>query len=296
MSRTVFRSRHASVALALQVRLHRSSVVDANCHRFAIKTILACGFLLFWPLGIAAAEAAHYFVTLPPHASLPSDRECAADIAPSNWEPRPDNYAANHRQPTALALMTFHLHPVKGSFAPIRDFLRVNGSYTGTTDQILRWAACKWGIDENVVRAEAVVESHWRQSDLGDQTTNIFLCPPGSGFPGAWNGSFCMQSYGILQMKFHDFGGWPWSKDSTAFNADFRMAYQRACMNGDISYLPQEIPAFGYPRYPEGTSDQMLWGCMGDWYSGSWYDSGSLDYIAQVKKALVQKLWLQPGF
>jgi hypothetical protein len=32
---------------------------------------------------------------------------------------------------------------------------RINGHFTGTTAQILRWAACKWGIDQNMVFAQA---------------------------------------------------------------------------------------------------------------------------------------------
>lgn len=260
-------------------------------------TLLVLTFLFAcWPGGRVWAQSSRYFTTLPPHASLPSDAECAAEIAPSSWEPRPQNYAANHRQPGRLALLGFYLQPVKGTFVPIRDFMRVDGAYSGTTDQILRWAACKWGIDENVVRAEAVAESHWWQNGTGDRTSDISLCPPGDGFPGAWNGSYCMQSYGILQMKFHDFGGWPWSKDSTAFNADFRLAYQRACMNGDINYLPQRVPVAGYPTYPNGTTEQMLWGCMGDWYSGGWDDPPALGYIAEVKQALAGKVWQRPGF
>lgn len=35
----------------------------------------------------------------------------------------------------------FHAFPVKGSFVPPSDFLRVNGQFIGTTDQILRWGA-----------------------------------------------------------------------------------------------------------------------------------------------------------
>jgi hypothetical protein len=31
------------------------------------------------------------------------------------------------------------------------------GDDEGTTDEIIQWAACKWGIDTDVVRAQAVV-------------------------------------------------------------------------------------------------------------------------------------------
>lgn len=195
-----------------------------------------------------------------------------------------------------MELVGLHLAPIKGNFAPISDFVRVDGKFSGTTDQILRWGACKWGIDEDVVRAEAVAESHWRQADVGDESHDTAQCPPGSGFPGAWDGTSCQQSYGIMQIKFSSFGGWPLSKDSTAYNVDFRLAYQRACMNGDITYLGDQAPAGDYPRYPNGTIDQMLWGCMGDWFSGSWYDAGAIHYIAEVKQDLADRTWTKPGF
>jgi autotransporter family porin len=36
---------------------------------------------------------------------------------------------------------------------------RVTGNFTGTTDEIIQWAAHKWGIDEDVVRSVATAES-----------------------------------------------------------------------------------------------------------------------------------------
>jgi hypothetical protein len=242
--------------------------------------------------------AATHFSTLPPHAALLSGARCATAVltSGSSNEVRPANFAANHTEPTASQLAAYYAMPIKGTFAPFGDFQRVDGQFTGTTDQILRWGACKWGIDEDVVRAEAVAESHWRQDAAGDATSDRSLCPPGSGFYGAWNGTRCMQSYGIMQVKFSSFGGWPLSKDSTAFNVDQRLAYQRLCMNGDINYLARRVPAPGNPVYPGGTSDQMLWGCMGDWFSGGWFDPGALRYIAEVKSDLANQVWLKPAF
>jgi O-antigen ligase len=266
----------------------------------AIGGLLAVFVMIALPLAALAQSAplGAHFGTLPPHAALPSGAQCAQAVraAANSWEPRPGNDAANHTVPTVAQLAGFHLAPIKGEFAPVADFARVDGSFTGTTDQILRWGACKWGVDEDVVRAEAVAESHWRQDNAGDRTSDLSLCPPGRGFPGAWNGSTCMQSYGIMQMKFRSFGGWPLSKDSTPFNVDFRLAYQRLCMNGDINYLARQAPAADYPRYPLGSTDQMLWGCMGDWFSGSWTDPGALKYIAEVKEDLAQRPWTRPGF
>ena len=42
---------------------------------------------------------------------------------------------------------------------------RVTGAHVGTTDENIQWAACKWGISDNVLRAIAVRESTWTQYD-----------------------------------------------------------------------------------------------------------------------------------
>ena len=44
----------------------------------------------------------------------------------------------------------------------------VNGRYKGTTDNIIEWAAYKWCLDQEVLRAVAVVESWWEMSVVGD--------------------------------------------------------------------------------------------------------------------------------
>ncbi|MGO9060764.1 MAG: O-antigen ligase family protein [Candidatus Binataceae bacterium] len=280
--------------------IERRELAKAPPALAALLGVLAAAALIIAPRAARAqpsADVPSHFPTLPPHAALPSGAQCAMEVRNGrSWEPRSTNSAANQRVPTSAELTLFHLKPIKGSFVPAQDFARVDGQFTGTTDQILRWGACKWGIDEDVVRAEAVAESHWRQDDTGDSSNDLSRCPPGRGFSGAWDGTGCKLSYGIMQMKFTSFNGWPLSKDSTAFNVDFRLAYQRACMNGDISYLRQQTPAGNHPAYPDGTTGQMLWGCMGDWFSGSWYDPGALRYIAEVKSALADRTWAKAGF
>ena len=37
------------------------------------------------------------------------------------------------------------------------------GNFTGTTDEIIQWAACKWGFDEDTLRAQVAKESYWMQ-------------------------------------------------------------------------------------------------------------------------------------
>ena len=143
------------------------------------------------------------FATLGPGSALPSGEECAASVRRSSWEPRPDNAAANRRTPPGVRIDAW------GGVKPEAndEFLsRIDGRFTGTTDEIIQWAACKWGFDVNNVRAVAVKESSWRQGFVGD------------------NG----DSFGLLQVKrtVHT-GTYPWAERSTALNVDYALAWRR---------------------------------------------------------------------
>jgi len=233
---------------------------------------------------------AERFDTLPPGAKLPSESECAARVRRYAWEPRPDNAAANHRVPTAQQISQLANWGSAIGVDLRADTLRgqITGNFTGTTDEIIQWVACKWGIDEDIVRAEAVAESYWHQSQLGDWTTDQSLCPPGT-----WDGSGCYQSYGILQVKYIDNKtAWPMSRDDTAFNAEYVYGMIRTCFEGWTTYLSEGTPVAGYPRYHAGD----LWGCLGRWYSGWWYTQGAIDYINSVKAHLANEEWRQAGF
>jgi autotransporter family porin len=154
---------------------------------------------------------------------------------------------------------------------------QVTGRYTGTTDQILRWAACRWGIAPDLLRAVALQESDWRQGAVGDA--------------GA--------SFGIMQVKDHypdgspAWGGYPATSTATALNADFYAAYIRSCFDGDFAdggdwlyhgrTIAQVIAAHD--------SDYAIWGCVGSWYSGEWYDPGAQAYIRAVKARLAARAW-----
>ncbi len=229
--------------------------------------------------------------TLPPGATLPTEAQCVQSVPASTWEPRPDNYTANHSVPTAqqIAAMT-PWGPAIGMDAK-SDSIRqqITGNYTGTTDQILQWVGCKWGIDPNIVRAEAVSESYWHQSQLGDITSDTSVCPPGA----AYNGSQCYQSYGILQIKYQYFKSeFPMARNDTAYNAEVVYGWLRNCYEGWADYLYQETPVAGYPAYHAGD----IWGCVGFWYSGSWYSQDAITYINGVKQHYANQDWLKPGF
>ena len=40
----------------------------------------------------------------------------------------------------------------------------VSGNFVGSTDEIIQWAAWKWGVDEDVIRSVAVTESDWHRT------------------------------------------------------------------------------------------------------------------------------------
>jgi hypothetical protein len=243
---------------------------------------------------VPAAPPTATFGLLPKGTTLPSDATCAAAVANDTFEPRPRNATANGTIPS-LSYLTAYKAAVAGGEggAPGSFLLRVDGQFTGSTDAVLRWASCKWGFDENLTRAVAVNESHWTQPAIGD----------------VGNGT----SLGILQIKSKEYPSTCptvaatqntnnvsdlncYSYRSTSFNADYKLAQQRACFEGGVSYLAERTPEAGYPTYPNGTSDQMMWGCVGWWYSGGWYDAGALTYISQIKGYLRAQPWLLPGF
>lgn len=238
----------------------------------------------------ATSTPTQVFTTLPPGTKLPSEADCASRVRRASWEPRPDNFTANHSVPSKNQISKLASWDSSIGLDSKADSFRkpITGNFTGTTDEILQWVACKWGIDEDIVRAEAVTESYWHQSQVGDWTTNRSLCPP-----NIWDGTGCYQSYGILQIKYiYNSTTWPMNRDDTAFNAEYTYGLLRVCYEGWTTYLYDETPLSGYPRYQAGD----LWGCIGTWYSGNWYDQRAINYINSVKTELANKVWLQPGF
>ncbi len=152
---------------------------------------------------------------------------------------------------------------------------RISGNFTGSTDDILRWVSCKWGIDEDVTRARAWTESSWRISTAGDETDTRAACDY-LGLPTP-----CPQSYGLLQVKgtIHE-GTYPHSFQSTAWGVDYAMAWQRACFEGAFTWLDDQ-----------GYSAGDLSGCIGAWYSGEWYDAGANRYLDDVAGNLASRPW-----
>jgi hypothetical protein len=207
----------------------------------------------YWALATAAAQG-----TFPR-----SDAYCAARV-----QVYPERIAANVTANHTVfpAGTNFHWGAWTTQTAEMKyNFSKVTGNFSGTTDEILEWAACKWGMEQNIAKAEAISESSWHQSTVGD-----------SG-----------ESYGILQVrssptgpatKNDGWGGYPYTQESTALDADAQMAYLRTVYDGE-SYMGAG---------PKGD----IWRAVSSWQSGS--DTGdSTPYVLETKKYLANQTWLQ---
>jgi hypothetical protein len=210
----------------------------------------------------------------------------------STWEPRPQNYAANHTVPPSAFKTLGYSGMVNGQ----EVWGRIDGNFTGTTDEIIQWAAAKWGLPDEFIRAEAVQESYWYQGlkdgngqpkldrGYGDAGSCGGL---GSPAPSGY-GTGGPSSFGLLQDKWCSFkdanapgyGGWPWIETSTAYSLDLYAGAIRGCLEGFDTWLG--------PTYRGGD----IWGCLGRWFSGAWYSPPAMTYIDRVKRQLAAKAWL----
>lgn len=213
------------------------------------------------------------FLTLPVGAALPSAEQCAAWVGTGGVEHRPQNTKANTTSVVAGTDYTlvpwnergFGMDPAAGALRS-----RIDGDFRGTTAEILRWGACKWGFDEEIVRAIAATESSWLQSFRGDPVDSA--------------DGIDHTSYGLLQVKRTEhLDTYPAIEKSSAFNVDYALAYRRACFEGYLRWLARIQPGYG-------AGDE--WGCVGHWFSGGWFDDGAKAYIGRVEVKLAAKPWL----
>ena len=172
-------------------------------------------------------------------------------------EIRPENTVANYTRGRPTKPELFDVDP---SFRPYYD--RINGDFVGTTEQILAWAARKWGFDQlgypDLGKAMAVIESWWKQSAVNSSS----------------------GAHGILQV--HP-AYWPDPEParwSTAYNADYAMAVVR--------YLYDPGSWLG-----NGTTGNIR-NAVAAWQCGCGYN-GLGSYATQVFTYDQTKPWLRPG-
>ena len=218
------------------------------------------------------------FPTLPPGSALPSDQECRSRV----------RAAAENRATTATANHTVG-HATAAD--PGNAFTgRVTGNMTGTTDEIIQWIACKWGIAEDFVRAQVAKESWWHQDTLGDFTTDASACAPKHPIGVDGRQGQCPESVGLMQDRTQYMR--PWIDDalaSSAYNMDIAYAIWRNCFEGNETWLNTVERGRQY-----GAGD--AWGCVGRWFSGRWYTQPANDYIAGVQDYLNRRIWTTSDF
>jgi autotransporter family porin len=218
-----------------------------------------------------------HFGTLPVGAILPSDSQCAARVRPAG-EVRSSNAVYNQTKGHLTA------HP------PSPIYARVDGNFTGTTDEIIQWASCKWGIDEDIVRAQVAKESWWHQSNLGDFGSDVSACAPGHPIGADGQPGLFPQSVGMMQVRY-PYMTWAFNdaETSSAYNLDAALAARRECFEGQDTWLNTVERG---QTYVAGD----IWGCVGMWFSGRWYTQPAKDYVAAVQSYLAQKIWTTPDF
>lgn len=239
------------------MRHHRLSAVRVT----AVATLLLACFALL-PAAASAGMEKTRKVGWGPRTS----KAAAKLVTRNRFEPRPENRKANRRVPSKKLLRQWR----RTNDMPYKRF--VDGRFRGTTDEIIQWAAHKWGINTRTMRAVATVESWWKMSTLGD------------------NG----DSFGLFQVRrpYHCRGKCSIARNFTAFNADYYGGIIRSYYDGKQKWL-NTVEGNGR-RYRAGD----LVGSMGAWYSGRWYSTErSIDpYINDIWHRRAEQTWHQPYF
>jgi hypothetical protein len=231
-----------------------------------------------------------------------SDADATARVRPAP-ETRPANASANAYVPSASELRAFYASRDESGppTAQLDPYLaHVTGHFEGTTDEIIQWAAWKWGIPEDWLRAQYVFESHWRQSARGDRAyvgaRNVTRYPPQSrekGSGGNYTG-YVWQSLGITQVKWgpdgsQSAGTEPLRWKSTSFNVDYEAATVRFYYDD-----PQgQRAAWGDSTYKPGNQ----WLSIGGWFRPyPWNNPDQRAYVSAIQRILTARTWAQPGF
>jgi hypothetical protein len=290
--------------------------------------------------GYTSAQCA---AALDPNASsdMYNGRPINQETVPPNQQPHSPGSPwdgitspVNQTKPNATQLMYYASDGYRSSeMDPPYTWMKlVDGQYTGTTEMIIRWAACKWGLDEDMIRAQATVEhGTWIQWNAGgDERRSINQCQAGNNpdhnSTNLWGyliSNACYQSWSIWQTKVvysspntGAWTTWPAINESTAFAVDRRYGAHRSCMNGDQSgYFKEKRIAKTYltdvknaMNSPYEESPHRFWNpvtgkyatnleytafaCLSSHYSGGWMDSGAQSYLKSLLSHWRKKDWL----
>jgi hypothetical protein len=231
-----------------------------------------------------------------PGAHPLTDAQAAACVI-HHLDSRPGNAQYNAYVPTDAQLQAFHAATDDtGSLAddvvPERRYVTGRpGLSDPSTDDLIQWAAHKWGIPEDWIRAQMAVESWWDQTALGDRQTVssswYSLYPPQARIGGS---SQVYESMGLSQVRWKPdgmvgAGTEPLRWKSTAFALDEYAAIIRYFYDGNCRWCGS------------GYSAGQQWPSIGAWYEPlPWWNSSAQWYVGRVQSDLDSRVWAQPGF
>ena len=216
-------------------------------------------------------------------ASLISDAEAVSRVSLHGTEHRPVNREVNQRMDSPADIRAWRNvyrarkedgQPWTWSRIHVEMLDRVTGNPgrrprggPWTTDELVQWAAAKWGLATDIARAVGVNESAWRYTVNGD-----------GGL-----------SWGFTQIKdrrpnepaspntSHP-GTFPLSRDSMAFNLDYWGATVRTHYEG------------GSPWLAGGDATGNIWEAVGAWYSGT-AGTENDSYVASARRHVASREW-----
>jgi hypothetical protein len=171
----------------------------------------------------------------------------------------------------------------------------VTGSFRGTTDEIIQWAAAKWGIPANWLRAQYAQESVWFQQQVGDVEDVgpawYPLYPPQARIPGTYK---VYETMGLSQIKWTPDGSAgagtePLRWKSTAFAVDYEAATVRFFFD-DPGHMRSN---WRDPNYRPG----QAWNSVAAWFEPyPWGNPGQISYATLVQSQLRKHSWTKPYF
>jgi hypothetical protein len=204
-------------------------------------------------------------------------------------ENRRENLKPNARAPTAAELHAFRIARDANGRTPAAynpSFASVTGAAARyglrSTDDVIEWAAYKWGIPENLVRAQMYVESSWSMRQKGDR--RHWRTPVSDRYPApaVIDAHTVWESLGIAQLRWRHTVPWnPGIKrlrwKSTGFALDYSQALVRYYYDGRCHWCGD-----GYVR---GDAD----GAYRTYFSGSWRQGQS--YADAVRRNAASRPW-----
>jgi hypothetical protein len=218
-----------------------------------------------------------------------SDAQAAACVTRSG-ENRPQNANQNAKAPTPGELDAFRTARDSSGSTPAqynRNFAHVTGGGAAyglrSTDDVIEWAAYKWGIPEDFVRGQMVMESGWSMLQKGDRrdwTSTVSSLYPTLAVIDA---DSVWESLGIAQIRWRHTVPWnpgvePLRWQSTGFALDYSQALIRYYYDGLCNWCGS--------GYVAGDADGAYRTYVsGSWSEGQWYADG-------VRSNAASKPWL----